>query len=193
MPRSFVTYNTIEFENQALTSLQELFGSENVERPWDVAKNSRDDFTRELYCPEIDLAVGPFNVNRDGDGGVAIKQTFLRSRALIEKLLSVSHNPVGNFEEFLGKANPNPRCFMAVEVEKSGTRKHMLGDMVNASIIGMIGIVIPLKEGILRGFKGIKKYLEFATRVEKSKYSFDNVLIVGGNDFLDALEQATRE
>jgi hypothetical protein len=52
-----------EFRNKAITHLEDVF-KESVKKEWDVAKNSTDDLTRDLYCPRIDIAVGPFNIRR---------------------------------------------------------------------------------------------------------------------------------
>ncbi len=164
-----------------------LFGEDNVENEWDVAKKSQDDLTRKLYCPRIDLAVGSFNTNRHiiGQSREEIENAILRHRRFIQRLLSHSADDNRDIDELLEARNRNPRCFLAVEIENSGTRKHMLGDIANASIMGAIGVVVPLTEEKLRGFRKMKKYVEFATAVGKlEKPSFRNVLIVNKNDFL---------
>ena len=47
--------------------LNEVFGQAHVHKEWDVAKDSQDNYTRKLYCPRIDFAVGPFNIDRNLD------------------------------------------------------------------------------------------------------------------------------
>lgn len=67
-------------------------------------------------------------------------------------------------------------CMLAIEIENSGSIKHMLGNITNVSILGSIGIVIPFNEKKLALCKRMKKYVTFATEVEKIKDVFKNVL-----------------
>ena len=180
---------TEEYQRRAFDKLERLFGEGNVEKEWDVGKGSQDSLTRELYCPRIDLAVGPFNTNRHmiEQSQEEIEHAISHYRQILQRLFSHSEERTGSIGEFLGVRNRNPRCFIAIEIEHSGTRKHMLGDIANASIMGAIGIVVPLTDEKMRGFKKMKKYVEFATTVGKLRPSFRNVLIVSKDRFLEVL------
>ena len=48
-------------DDELLNLLKDVFGEEKVIRNQDVAKNSEDAYTRGIYVPRIDYAVGPFN------------------------------------------------------------------------------------------------------------------------------------
>jgi len=174
-----------KYQNAAFNVLKNTFGDQNVKKEWDVAKNSQDDFNRTMYCPRPDLAVGPFNIDQNIVPNLnAISQTLNMHRNLIQKLIAESENYSGNVLDFLEKRNKNPRCMLAIEVEHSGSRKHMLGDIANASILGAIGIVIPLSTDKLNSFKKIMNYVDFATIVGKIKPIFNNVLIIKKATFL---------
>lgn len=174
-----------EYQDFVVQKLKHIFGEEAVEEEWDVAKGSMDDYSRELYCPRIDVALRPFNTSRDIENDNKIIRIAIKThKKFIETLVRNSETPVGSVKEFLTYTNKNPRCFMAIEIEKSGTRKHLLGDIANASIIGAIGVVIPLDDSRLNGFKAIRKYLNFATSVRKLEGRlFKNVLIISQDKF----------
>jgi len=62
MPRGKTSKEVEEYQELVCNSLQRIFGETNVKKEWNVAKDSRDDFTRELYYPRLDIAIGPFNI-----------------------------------------------------------------------------------------------------------------------------------
>jgi len=171
--------------------LVRLFGEQNVIPEWDVAKNSEDDYSRELYCPKIDVAVGPFNIDGNvNQNNQSIDQAIQNSYDLMSELVERSETPVGDIQRFLALRNRNPRCFMAIELEASGTTKHRLGDIANTSILGAIGIVVPLTETNRKSFIRLKKYLEYGIDVDKLPPSFGNVLVITPNRFLEAIVDA---
>src|SRR3989338_1211827 len=175
MPRGQRGQELKEYQEGIYNSLKEVFGEELVEKEWNVAKNSRDDLTRKMYCPRIDIAVGPFRI--DGTTNFQnpqMDQELERHRFFVERLFQNSESHGGNLDDFLGNRNENPRCFLAIEIEGSGSRKHMLGDVANASIIGSIGIIIPFNEKKLKQFKKIKGYITFATDAGKIRAVFKN-------------------
>jgi len=192
MPRGTRNNAVKRYQNRVFDILNGIFGEDNVEKEWNVAKNSQDDFTRALYCPRLDLAVGPFNIHRNTyEDNLRIDRTLDANRNLIERLWRASELRVSTFERFVRNKNGNPRCMLAIEIENSGSSKHMLGNIANVSILGAIGIVIPFNEKKLALCKRIKKYVNFATEVEKIKAVFENVLIVDKADFLRAINVAS--
>lgn len=176
------------YQKSVFNSLKVIFGENNVEKEWNAAKNSEDDFTRELYCPRLDIAVGPFNIHRNVyEDNLLITNVLNANRDLIRRLWQASELKPLNFDRFMANKNNNPRCMLAIEIENSGSSKHMLGNIANVSILGSIGIVIPFNEKKLALCKRMKKYITFATEVEKIHDVFKNVLILSKNKFIDAL------
>jgi len=123
---------------------------------------------------------------------MAIKIVARRHRDFIDRMLRYSQQQGSNVDGFLENANANPRCFLAIEIENSGSSKHMLGNIANASIIGSVGVVIPFNHQKASLCKRIKKYVAFATRVGKIKPIFGNILILDKEDFLRALDENRR-
>jgi hypothetical protein len=173
---------TARYQEIVTDLLKAIFGEPNVIKEWNVAKNSQDNFTRNLYCPRVDIGVGPFNITTDtGNNMAQITNTFTRFHPFVEGLQRLSATDI---EEY----NPNPRCFLAIEIEKRGTRKHMLGDVINATSLGKIGLIIPWDEEAMKAFRRIKAYLDFIKTVKKASYGPKNLLIVPKGDFKNFLE-----
>ncbi len=101
--------------------------------------------------------------------------------------MNVENITEGNFGR--NAANKNARCFMTIEVENRGSKKHALGDLVNASSLGRIGIVIPYNEACYRTFFRLLYYFNFLQSVEKPSYSTQNLLIIKKEQFKDALNR----
>ena len=92
-----------------------------------------------------------------------------------------------NFQDFT--YNKNPRCMIAIEIETSGSRKHMIGDLVNASILGKIGLIVPTNDEKYKAFVKIMKYLEFAQENDKmSNNVFKNIVLIKSDDLINLLE-----
>ena len=128
------------YEKQVKSLLEEYFHNikENipVENQWTRFKNE----AIRKYSPRIDIAVGPFAYGTQQFINEYNKLTELVGD-LINKLLQLyRENSKGfSFREQIPRRynefkyiNRNARCFMAIEIEKSGSRKHRLGDIVNA-------------------------------------------------------------
>jgi len=193
MPRGRTSKEIEGYQELVCNTLQGIFGETDVKKEWNVAKDSKDDFTRELYCPRLDVAVGPFNIDRDIERNKsAIKTLAHIHRDFIDRMLRYSQQQGNNVESFLENANPNPRCFLAIEIENSGSSKHMLGNIANVSIIGSIGVVIPFNYKKASLCNRIKKYVTFATQVGKTEDVFKNVLIIDKENFLRVLEGIRR-
>lgn len=107
----------------------------------------------------------------------------------MKRLWRASELKVFTFDRFMENKNNNPRCMLAIEIEHSGSSKHMLGNIANVSILGAIGIVIPFNEKKLALCKRIKKYVTFATEVKKIQDIFENVLIIRKEKFIGVLNE----
>jgi hypothetical protein len=183
---------TDEFTTQLLTNLKQIFPPDSVKKEWNASKNSEDDFNnRDYYAPRVDIAIGPFNTNRDlGRNNIRFNSLIQENTPLLQKLYELSHLGEGHeyisFRDFISRLNLNPRCFIAIEIENTKDAKRSIGDIVNASVMGKVGIVIPIGEDKYRLFYKIKKYFHYLEQVGKLEGNFRNVLIIEGNKLLDA-------
>ncbi|MBU1044197.1 MAG: hypothetical protein KJ915_07350 [Candidatus Omnitrophica bacterium] len=183
--------NTKEYQSIVCEKLREIFLAENIKNEWDAAKDSQDSLTRGMYCPRLDIAVGPFNINGRVEANKRqIEEARSRHQDLIGRIVHTSERHHYDVQDISSGLNKNPRCLLAIEIEASGSRKHMLGDIANASILGSIGIVVPLTTGKLNAFIKIMKYIKFATKVKKLESSFNNVVIIGHDRFLEVLARS---
>lgn len=175
-------------EKDVQNLLCEIFGDDDVIPEWDVAKNSRDAYTRSLYCPRVDFAVKPLNIDANLDwNNEQINRTYNMFQWLIGELKSKSNKKRKNLE-----LNENPRCFLVVEIENETDPKWLLGTIVNSSALGKVGIVIAWNPRVFRSLLRIVKYLEYIESVGKAKYSgfVRNVLIVKKEDFFEVCQRA---
>lgn len=141
------------------------------------------------YSPRVDLAVGPFSITPNRNQTEEYNR-ILQNETIDRFLRSVYDYHVENVgEEWLNEIiipefdilkhkNQNARCFLAIEIENTSTKKHIMGSMVNAASLGRIGIGIAYNESVKRTFLRILNYLAFLKRVEKNTYDTTNFLIL---------------
>jgi hypothetical protein len=175
---------TREYQNQLITNLRNIFGNELVQTEWDsVQYDIHIDNHQRVYAPRHDIAVGPFNSYRDLDIGVdRTKQMQFHSftKRLCEGFLQHGENLTNLW-------NSISRCYLAIEIEFSGSSKHMLGSIVNASVSGSIGIVIVKKASINKAIR-ICNYLKRLEGLGKLKMNMlRNLFIFEDDDFLKLL------
>lgn len=171
-------------QQEIKTKLNQLFGEDNVISEWNIAKQSQDDLTRRMYCPRVDIAVGPFNTDRRLEpNNRAISRACQNNTDLIEAIRSRSDMHNLNLE-----SNGNPRCFMAIEIENRTGSKHRIGSIVNASAIGKIGIIATNNVADFTRIVRIRDYLEFLLSVGKSRYNPQNLMIILADNLMEALE-----
>lgn len=138
-------------------------------------------YGRSMYNPEIDIAVGPFAIQQQYRSAynelLDVSSNFL-------KYLVLSHNE--NIEsdgekvifENIRSFNENARCFLCIEIEDSGSRKHCLGDLINASALGRVGLLVARSDKILKIFLRQRVYLKHLGELGKNTFKLDNTLIV---------------
>lgn len=169
--------NGKQYQGKIFKKLRKIFNHKNVKWEWDVSKDAGDIFRRQnnnSYIPRIDLAIGPFNIDRN----------------VLKNIESINHQSgqyrfIKEFKEKLGSnnLNPNPRCLLAIEICFSGDSKRLLGDLTNASMMGLIGIVVA-NDIILPKINAIKGYVEKLVRVGKApKALFSNLIILSVSEF----------
>ncbi len=170
------------------SELRRIFSNENVIDEWDVAKNA-EDWMRErehLYAPRIDFAIGPFNITNTVEANTrSINAIYSNYEDFITRLKEkdlVQTAP--SFDQ-----NRNPRCFMAIEIEKTTSRKHRLGSIVNVSALGKIGIVIGTDNKVSNSLVNLKNFLIKTDELGKSTVTVNNVIVLTKSDFLKVLKQ----
>lgn len=170
-----------EAQDKIASLLEKEFGPSNIETQWRSHDRNKD-WLRfgEIYCPYPDIAVKPFNTTPDRYDGIDnIKAEFDRHHKFFESFFRYS----GGIDPL---QNGNPRCLICIEIEGSGTRKYMMGNFLNASILGYIGFVIS-NENIINNAKQVKEYLDGAAEIKKMPRVAQNVMLFEHEDFLDKL------
>lgn len=163
-------------------ALIDTFGVENVSMERPAKKSASDGFRRgEFYNPRSDFVVRPFNLDLDIDRSEFVA-AFDRHASLFEVLRAKSFH--GNQVNFA--FNQNPRYFVAVEDETKKVRKHMLGSIINASVLGKIGVVSAADADAYDVLCKMKRYFEFIQE-RKGLAMAENVLVVKRKDLITGL------
>jgi hypothetical protein len=184
--------NTHDVTQKLLDIFSVLFPQGSIKKEWDAAKNSQDDFDRnEFYAPRVDIAIGPFNIDRQIEINNRRFSTLIQDNLeFLHKLYDISHLGENleyiSFDSYLQTLNKNPRCFIALEIENTKAAKRALGDIVNASAMGKIGIVIPVGQDKYEMFIKIKKYFHYLEQVGKLEGNFRNLLIIEASKFIES-------
>lgn len=141
------------------------------------------------YSPRVDIAIGPFST-QPGETKIHEYNQLLSDANIeifLKKIYDMHVQNIGNkwMEEiiipnydFLIRKNQNARCFIALEIENTSTKKHIMGSLMNAASLGRIGIGIAFNESVMRTFLRIMNYLAFLKRVEKNTYDSTNFMII---------------
>jgi hypothetical protein len=151
-----------------------------------------------IYSPRVDIAVGPFS-DRSGYNKIQEYNQLILNveiNKFLKRIYDIHIENIGNdwlyeikipeFNNVLLK-NQNARCLLAIEIENSSTKKHIMGSMINAASLGRIGIGIAYNASALRTFKRLLNYLAFLKRVEKNTYDTTNFLIITKEQFLSVI------
>jgi hypothetical protein len=155
----------------------------------------RIQFPRKMYGPRIDIAVGPFATDQQ----FSEDYDFLleSSEHFIEEIIAFHHQNIREFGsdytdlsfEQLKLTNPNPRCFIAIEIERqTADLKYLMGSMVNAMALGKIGIAVAWGATRLQGFLRVREYLMYLKSLEKSTFNLTNLVILDKEQLQQAVE-----
>jgi len=140
-------------------------------------------FGRGIYSPQPDISVGPYSLEE----GIDLNEEYISlyqqhknffdlcEKSHIENCIAVTNS---YFAKFDVGYNTNPRCFIAIEIERSGSSKHLLGDLVNAASLGKIGIVIAWNDEVLRKFMRILEYFAFLKETKRLPFASTNLLLM---------------
>jgi len=175
-----------EYQQQVKNALDRLYDEVRIQ--WCAFRGEG----RDTYAPRVDIAVGPFAIDRRYiDEYTALMHS---TRHFIEHLIE-RHNRnadgIGSpieFEDVL-HFNDNARCLISIEIEESGGRKHCLGNLVNASSLGRVGLLIARTDSVLRTFLRQRAYFQFLEDVGKNTFKTANALVLSAEQFDDCLRQ----
>jgi len=180
-----------EYQNTLRGELSRIYPMIDVVTEW---RSMKDELG--IYSPRVDVAVGPFATQ--GTYIEQYDQLMDDSQNFIIKLLNYHIININAFDSeqnhltfnILKNKNSNARCLLAIEIENSGSRKHIIGDAVNASALGRVGIFIAWTPEKLRAAVKMRKYLQFLKRVGKNTFNTTNLLILDKNQFLQAVQHS---
>ena len=164
---------------------EKLKGGISAKKEWRVTKERTDGYDGKLlYAPIIDIGIEPFLIHYVTPLEKSkLEKAFSENKILIEKIKRRGKI----FDEF--EPNMNPRCLIAIEIETSGSRKHLLGDIINASIFGKIGLIVPTNEKNFKSFERIMEYLQFAQKNKKIKNKvLNNVILIKSDELIEVLK-----
>jgi hypothetical protein len=180
-----------EYQHKVKGQLERIYSGEEVEVQW---YPFRGEGPRQ-YCPIVDVAVGPFATERRYENRYAelLENTRTFVQCLIEKHNQNVEEPERTSFEPIAYFNENARCLFCIEVEETGTRKHCLGDLVNASALGRIGLLIARSQKVLRIFVRQRVYLRYLADVGKNTFKTNNALVLTEEQFDECLASAVRD
>mgnify|MGYP001811224897 CR=1 FL=1 len=175
-------YGARKYQHELSERLLSIFRQYNnedyrVEIEWKAFK----EFNRYRYSPEVDIAIGPFNDETASKNLRYVYNDFVYHDTNLRKFLSGAFNYHAqnmkaelytdyvpfSFQEAISQ-NENARCLLAIEIENTSTKKHIMGSIVNAASLGRVGIGIGYEEKALKAFLRIVNYLSFLKKVEKN-------------------------
>ncbi len=164
--------------------LKTIFGNDHACLEWDIRKGSTDTFSDpETYRPRLDIAIGPFNNTQDREEKISAINAA-SSHAVLDKIIKIATEQ--NYDVFV--KNKNPRCLLAIEIEFSGSGKHILGDFTNASMIGLVGVITGPVNHITK-IRRVAEYVRTLRRVEKAPDDlFTNVACLEVDYFIGMLK-----
>lgn len=180
-----------EYQNMLCGELSRIYPAIDVVAEW---RSMKDELG--IYSPRVDVAVGPFATQ--GTYIMEYDELMDNSQNFINKLLNYHlmninvPDPEPNQLTFdiLKNKNSNARCLLAIEIENSGSRKHIIGDAVNASALGRVGIFIAWTPEKLRAAVKMRRYLGFLKTVDKNTFDTTNLLILDKDQFLQTVKSS---
>lgn len=149
-----------------------------------------------LYAPRLDLAVGPFATEYSLAG--EFDEMLDRYRELVQRLLDAHRSNMVAFPDCYTSpdipslliANPNPRCFMAIEIKRGNPNmKYLLGSAFQAAAWGKIGVVVCWNGSRRRNLLGIREMLSLLSANGKNTLHTGNLLIMTKEQMDSVLSQ----
>lgn len=167
-----------EYQNLVVDLLKKIFPNNDVRKEWDsVSFDKKRSDHKDVYAPRIDVAVGPFNTRsniKNNDD-----HTEVMKNCLLVQRLNQQYDLIWN---------DLSKCFLAIEIVFSGNSKHVMGDFLNATSIGAIGIIISRGARHKKATR-IRKYLsQLEDNKRLDKRSLRNLMVFDDSSFIHFLE-----
>lgn len=157
-----------------------------VKREWRAMKEQRS-----LYCPRVDIAVGPFVYDGScitDQHDCVVRQWEKPIKAMLayhkQNMKSLQWDTCQTSFEDLCYKNKTARCFLAIEIENGVKPKYLIGDALNAIVLGRLGIVVAYTPDTLRAFGRIRKYLFYLSTA--TNFNTTNLLILNREQLADS-------
>ena len=191
--------STREYTLRLADLLAKAFRSALVSREWRSTRNGLpvDPFSGAgalTYAQTVDIAVGPFAFEHPLV--TQFDDLVTNHETLIEHLLYLhaaniqafgSEYPSPTLSAIRG-ANPNPRCFIAVEIERGNIQpKYLLGSAHCAAAWGKLGIVVCWPRR-LKTLLRVREMLAEQAQCAKNTFCIDNLLVLDCEQTVDILE-----
>lgn len=128
-----------DYQNELKVLLEQIFPDQQVRSEWDSVQYDPHSGNHDIvYAPRHDLAIGPFTDFYELDIGQD-RTDIMKKHPFTKKLYKDYLQNRGTVNKIW---NSKPRCFLAIEIEFSGSLKHMLGSIINAYASGSLAIII---------------------------------------------------
>jgi hypothetical protein len=175
-----------QLQQQLTNLLADIFGGDCVSSERSMRHGAADALGDSAkYAPVPDIAVGPFNLTNESVVDDVDRIKSASQHWLIDKIEQICKCQNGDLSR-----NANPRCLLAIEIAFSGAPKYILGEFANASMMGLVGVVIGSSDTFHK-LRRIGKYVEFLRLVGKAGPGmFTNVACLRAEDFIALLEAA---
>ena len=169
--------NAAIYQKRLRKKLDKYFDEVDYERS--VVKGAEDALQRDplRYAPRLDLVIGPYNLKAN--------EQWIEAYQIKEGLLSFKNSKTTKFFNAVSglRINPNPRYAVAIEVVFSGSSKHILGDITNASTLGLYGFVITNGKMLLKARRILKHLQDLKGLGKIAPAMFNNVRVVSVSEF----------
>ena len=152
---------------------------------------------RNFYSPRLDVSVGPFAYGKTKyfEEYDLIVQDVSDLVARCFSVFEANVDQHGTFEtaytlsKFYGPRafNRNARCSFGIEIERSGTRKHHVGDIFNASSLSRVAIIVTWNDAVLSKFFKTLNYLSLLESLSKPTFRCGNVIVVTRQQFASVM------
>jgi hypothetical protein len=182
-----------EYQSEIAKKLSEIFTGLEIKKEW-----TADVSQFNLYSPRLDIAIGPFAI---AEGMINQYETLqIKYVTFIRGLIDIHNSNLKNIYDDYNirdmitsqHTNYNPRCFIAIEIENSVSRKHLIGGAINASALGRFGLFIAFNEEKFNAMKKLEGYFNFLSDAKKNTFNTNNLFILSKEQFSDYLDQYIR-